>query len=159
MESHICDQAVSGCKDLDLKQKLLSRSQLYLTGDIVIHTASSMELCRVQARAMSRAQANKEGRRIIDTQTTDQQRRSNPVWYRCGEPGHFARECYLRDIAKCTKCEKIGHLPKVYQTKAVHNVESASPKIGLETYGMHIPSFTETGVTFLLAPFKVAPFL
>ena len=47
VESHICDRAVLGCEDTELKQKLLAKAELDLTMDLVMHTANSFELCRV----------------------------------------------------------------------------------------------------------------
>ena len=145
VESHICDRAVSGCRDMELKQKLLSKAELALTVDIVIHTASSFELCRAQARAMSGAQLRSDSNvnfvrgqpavaqpRGLKPQHQGRRQQSGggaarpkAGCYRCGKPGHFARDCYLKDTThlKCHKCGKTGHLEKRCHTKMVNQVE------------------------------------
>ena len=61
LESHICDRAISGCRDMDLKQRLLQKSDMDLSVDNLITWSTSYEMCRAQAKEMTGQPSQPEG--------------------------------------------------------------------------------------------------
>ena len=45
-DTHVCDRAISGCRDMELKQRLLLKSELNPTLDNIITWSNSYEMCR-----------------------------------------------------------------------------------------------------------------
>ena len=53
LDSHICNRAIPGCRDLELKQRLLQKSEMDLTVYNLVTWSTSYGRCRVQAKAIT----------------------------------------------------------------------------------------------------------
>ena len=55
----------------------------------------------------------------------------------CGNPGHFARQCFKRDTAFCSKCKRKGHLPKACKGASGEG-HTGGPKALTSSHTAHI---------------------
>lgn len=124
----IRDQVVDKCRSQRLRRRLLREENLTL--EIIQSLARAMEAADTQAQQIE-AKSTPHQTQMVQAVSTKKRYPSQPrppddsqgkpgarVCYRCGKPGHLARECRCSKGHICEKCGIEGHFAVVCRTKS-----------------------------------------
>ena len=135
---HIRDQVIEKCRSSALRRRLLREKDLTL--EKTLELGRTLEMSEQQAEKIEEQSEDKTVSKIHTSshqkklsqqrqvprmpkyQNKTRQIRNNEICYRCGQKGHYSKQCLVTRGKTCKKCGKSGHFAKMCKTKRIDYV-------------------------------------